>query len=214
MMNRRSVLALILMAVTLHGENRAPDAAHLRIDFDKWPAGSLPEELMVIEGEFRIVDEAGNKRLEMLPAPVVDGAVLIGPSLRGAATVRARIKAEKSRRSFPRFGVALHGISGSKLRVVPAQKLIELLHGEEQIGRAEFEWKEEKWLNVELSLRQNGADWMAEARVWEESTPRPAKPSLTANLPAAPGQGRASVLGSPYANKPIHFDDVEIMAEQ
>jgi hypothetical protein len=164
---------------------------------------------MVIEGEFRITADGGNKALEMMPAPVVDGAVLFGPSITGPGFVRARIKAEKARRAFPRFGVGMHGISGTKLRVVPARRLIELVGGEDQLAHAEFEWKDNEWLNVELAVKPKNSAWMAEARVWADSDKRPDAPTVSAAVADTSGQGRASVLGSPYANKPIRFDEIE-----
>ena len=86
---------------------------------------------MVIEGGFKISDDGGNKVLELEAEPVADGAMLFGQSIKGAGTITARIKAGKGRRAFPRFGVGLHGISGTKLRIVPAQKQIEIAREDE-----------------------------------------------------------------------------------
>jgi hypothetical protein len=214
MMHRNLVFAALLTVAMLWADDRVTGKARVMIDFENFPTGPVPDELMVIDGEFRIVDDAGNKRLELLPVPVVDGAILVGNSIKGAGTIRAKIRAEKSRRAFPRFGVAMHGVSGTRLHVVPAQKIIELLHGEAKIGRADFDWGGSGWLNVELTLKAVGATWTADARVWPETAARPEKPSLTATLPAAPGQGKGSVIGTPYANKPIDFDDIEIISER
>jgi len=180
-------------------------------DFEKLPAGPLPDALMVIEGEWGIVEDAGNKVLELRSEPVLDGAVLIGPSLKEAAGVSARIKAGKSRRAHPRMGVGLYGVSGVKLRLVPAQKKIEMVVGEEVIGEAPFEaWSEDSWWQVELKVVPAGEAWAAEARVWPAGQAAPDAAILSTPLPDGPGQGRASLLGSPYANKAVHFDDVTI----
>jgi hypothetical protein len=199
----------VILAITFAQDGTRPAA--VKIDFDKFEPGGLPDELMVVEGEFRIAAEGDNKVLEMQPAPVVDGTVLLGPSITGPGVVRARIKAEKARRAFPRFGVGLHGISGVKLRVVPAQKMIELVEGDEQLARADFEWKDNEWLTVELALIPKETGWVAEARAWNNPAKRPEPPVVTAAVPDSSGQGRASVLGSPYANKPILFDDIEVV---
>ena len=92
------------------------------IDFNGLASGPVPAEFMAVEGEFRIAGDAGKRVLEMQPEPVVEGALLLGPSLKAAASITARVKADKSRRAFPRVGLGLHGISGLKLRLVPAQK--------------------------------------------------------------------------------------------
>ena len=53
--------------------------------------GKLPDEFMVVEGEFKIADDGGNKVLELQADPIADGAVLFGQSLKGAGTISARI---------------------------------------------------------------------------------------------------------------------------
>ncbi|MGI8601706.1 MAG: hypothetical protein ACR2OZ_01770 [Verrucomicrobiales bacterium] len=198
--------ALVMSSVLQAAEPARPT----KIDFEQFKVGPLPDDFMVVEGEFRIAEQDGKKVLELLPQPIADGAVLVGPSASGASSIRALTKAEKSRRSFPRFGLGLQGISGTKLRVVPAQKTIELVQGEAQIAKADFEWKENTWLVVELNVGESAGAWTAEARVWLAGGRRPDQPSLTAKLPGPPGQGRPSVIGTPYANKPIYFDDVEV----
>lgn len=189
----------------------APPPAGNRFDFEALGEGPVPADLMVVDGEFRVTSDGDNKVLELLPTPLVDGTVLLGPSMKGGGTVRAKVRAERSRRAFPRFGVGMHGISGTKARVVPAQKVIELVHGDETIGSTAFTWPENEWLNVELRLREESGQWAAEMRVWPGKGGRPEKPSLAARMPATAPQGRCSVVGTPYANKPIRFDDVEVI---
>ena len=136
------------------------------IDFNALASGPVPAEFMAVEGEFRIVGDAGKRVLEMQPEPVVEGALLLGPSLKAAASIAARVKADKSRRAFPRVGLGLHGISGLKLRLVPAQKKIELLAGEEELASAALEWTENGWTRLELMIIETAGKWTAEGRVW------------------------------------------------
>jgi hypothetical protein len=200
---------IVLFTVLLAPVIAAQEPASAVETFEKLPAGPPPDSLMVIEGSWGVVEEAGNKVLELHAEPVVDAALLIGPSLKEGASVRAKAKAAKTRRAFPRFGVGLYGVSGVKLRVVPAQKKIELVQGEEVIAEAAFDsWTEGAWWLVELKVLPAGESWRAEARVWADGADAPAAASLEKVLASAPGQGRASVLGSPYANKPVQFDDV------
>jgi hypothetical protein len=180
------------------------------IDFNALASGPVPAELMAVEGEFRIVGDAGKRVLEMQPEPVVEGALLLGPSLKGAASIAARVKADKSRRAFPRVGLGLHGISGLKLRLVPAQKKIELFAGEEELASVGLEWTGNGWMRLELMIIEMAGKWTVEGRVWPDDGKRPEQPTLRAALKEGPGQGRGSVLGSPYSNKPIQFDDVVV----
>ncbi len=199
--------SLALMAAVAHAADPAV------FSFDDAPAGPVPDALMAVEGEFHVVEDGANKVLELAAEPVVDGLLVLGPSMKDAGTVSARLKAGKSRRAFPRLGVGLFGVSGVKLRLVPAEKKAELVAGdaatEPAVAEVPLEWKEDAWLHVELSVKPAGAGkWSAEGRWWAEGATRPEKATISAELTSAPGQGKASVLGSPYANKPIWFDDV------
>jgi hypothetical protein len=202
-----SLVIVIGLASSALAEAPAPGP----ITFNDLPAGPPPASLMVVDGEWSIIDEAGDRRLELHAEPVVDAAILLGPSLKEGGAVRANVRAAQSRRAFPRFGVGLFGLSGVKARVVPAQKKIELLQGDEVIAETPFDgWKPDSWWSIELKVTESGGAWTAEARVWADGTPVPATPTLTHSLPANPGQGRASLIGSPFANKPVHFDLVVI----
>jgi len=208
-MNLARCLALFGCLFMLAAAAETP-LTQVKINFDDLPVGPVPASTMVIDGEFRITAIGSNHVLEMQAEPVADGALLLGPTLPGAGRISAKVKAEKSRRAFPRLGLGLFGVSGLKVRLVPARHQVELLHGESVIATAPFEWKENVWWSMELDVRARAGQWLATARVWEADAPRPEQPALTAKLDAAPGAGRASVLGSPYANKVIHFDEVEI----
>lgn len=208
----RVPLRAALVASLIALRTAAADNPPVVEDFEEWEAGPVPEALMVIEGEWGVVAESPkNKVLELRAEPVVDGIVLVGPSLKESGAVRAHIRGAKSRRAFPRLGVGLFGVSGIKARVVPAQKKVELLVGDEVVAEAAFDgWTEDAWWVVELKVVETGGSWSAEARVWKAGSDAPAKPTLRRALDASPGQGRASLLGSPYANKPIHFDEVRV----
>ena len=210
-MNSRARLATVLFIVT--AALRAQDAAPTVESFDSLEAGPPPDSLMVVEGSWAVVAEETGKHLELQAEPVVDAALLIGPSLKAEGSVRAKIRAAKSRRAHPRFGVGLYGVSGVKLRVSPAQKKVELVLGDEVIAEAPFDaWTENAWWQVELKVTGSGESWVAEGRVWPDGSKAPERPTVSQPLTAAPGQGRASLLGAPYANKPIHFDDVTVGA--
>jgi len=191
----------------------AQQAEPVTEDFESMTAGPPPDALMVIEGEWAVVKEGDNTLLELQGEPVVDAAILVGPSMKEASSVRAAIRAGRSRRAFPRLGVGLFGLSGVKVRVVPVEKKIELLHGDEVVVEAAFEhWKEDVWWQVELKVTATGDAWSAEARIWPDGEEPPTDAAVRCPLASAPGQGRASVLGSPFAGKPIHFDRVTVQS--
>ncbi len=210
-------LATLLLAALPAGfvRGQAP-AAPAVIDFEKLAVGEVPAEFMVIDGAWTIGDDGGNKVAQLQSEPVADGALLVGASIKGSGTVSAKVKAGKSRRAFPRFGVGLHGVSGTKVRVVPAQKAVELVQGENDIfATVPFDtWKEDAWWRIELTVNEKEGSWTAEARLWPDGEKRPELPQVTGKMPNAGAQGKASLIGTPYAGKPILFDDVTAATRQ
>lgn len=212
------LLFLTLASFTAAQDVAAPAApAPQKFDFQALTPGPVPDDYMSTDQEAKllIVADGENKVLELQPLPIVDGGVLLGKSVKGACTISARIKATGKRRTQPRFGIGLHGISGPRLRVVPATKSIEIIKStekEEAVATAPYAWTSGTWTRLELTVKPaadgKGAD--VEARVWEDGKPRPDAPTLTWASPDPPAQGRASVWGTPYSELPVQFDDIEV----
>ena len=109
--SRSLILLLAIAAPPLCAQEAKTDsvkpAAPLKIDFEDSEVGADADDLFVIEGNFKFAkEEGGNKVLELQPSPLSESGVIFGKSLKGAAQVTAKIKAQKKRRSTPRFGIA------------------------------------------------------------------------------------------------------------
>jgi hypothetical protein len=188
----------------------APEA--IKQDFQSLEVGKVPDELMVVEGGFEIVAEGENKMLQIGVEPLTEGGVLIGKSLKTGGTIKAKIRASSKRRSFPRFAVGIGGTSGYRLRVVPAEKIVEFVKEDTRVAKADFAWKSDAWFWVELSVlpSADGKTWQVTGRSWEDGQARPEAATLSFTAPEAPSSGKASVWGAPFSEKPIQFDDVEV----
>lgn len=209
------ILLLFTSALALAQDAAAP--APQKFDFEALMPGPAPDEYMATdqEAKFSIVADGANKVLELPGQPIVDGGMLAGKSIKGACTVSARIKATGKRRTHPKFGLGLHGISGPRLVVVPAEKAVKIIKNtdkEEAVATAAYAWTSGTWTRLELSTKPaaDGKGSIVEARVWEDGKPRPDAATLTWNSPDPPAQGKASVWGAPYAELPIQFDDIEV----
>jgi hypothetical protein len=203
------VLAASLCSIA---QEKKPAPEPFSNDFESETVGELPDKMMEIDGAFTVVElEGGSKVLEMAKEPLAENAVLLGPSVKGAATVSAKVRSFKKRRSYPRFGVGLHGISGFRLRVVPSKKQIELVKNEEPVKSVDFAWVADKWVGMELSLVADGDKWNVEGRVWGEGDERPETATMTFVHEGSPGQGKASLWGTPYSGKVVQFDDVKVV---
>jgi hypothetical protein len=181
-------------------------------NFEKEKLGELPDGMMEIEGLFTVAaDGEKNKALKMSEDPLAENAVIMGPSFEGAGSVSVRVRAEKKRRSFPRFGIGVHGISGYRLRVVGASNLVELVKGEEVVQSVPFKWDAAVWNVLKLEVLQAGEKWIVSGWVWPEGTEQPEVATIALESDDKPGRGKASLWGTPYAGKPVWFDDVKIL---
>lgn len=206
-MNSRlfTILVFIFVQVTVFAEETV-------IDFEDQETGYPSDDFLIIDGSFEVAEHAGGKVLKLLPDPLVECGLVFGQSTKGAMTVEGRIFASKrGRRSFPRFGMGVHGISGHRIRVVPAQKQIELVHQEKVVATAPFAWKSDTWCFIKLSLTEAEGKPKIRAWVWMEGEEIPPEPVLTFEGEAdGSSQGRATIWGTPYSGKEILFDDLKV----
>ena len=204
-------LAIIAGAYALGSDVAgAEELATVKFDFEEFEEGTEPD-LFVIEGTFKIAAEDGNKVLQLEPLPLAESGVIFGKSLKGAASVTADVKASKLRRSTPRFGVGLHGISGYRLRVVPASSKLEVVKSDEVVQSVDYKWTSDEWLTLRLTI-EAGAEgkWVIGGWVWPRGGEAPKEPAITFQSDEKLGQGKASIWGTPYSGTPISYDNVVI----
>lgn len=182
--------------------------------FQEEPLGELSDNFLILDGKFKIVAEAkGNKCAELSAEPLGDHGFLFGDYLESNIRVRCKILARKKRRSYPSFGVGIHGIGGYQFRVSPAKRKVEILFEEEVVASNDYRWMSaNKWASLEITLYQNNDDdtWKIEGFIWESSKERPKKPIISLTTKEEPFGGESSVFGTAYSGLPILFDDLQI----
>jgi len=182
--------------------------------FDQAALDSLPDDVLVMDGNFKIKEAEGRKVLELPGAPAENfyGA-LFGPVTNAGVCVSARIFGSGARRRFPSFGLGLNGDSGYCLRVSPAKGMLELYKGNEIRTNAPLAWKPASWTLLRLQVRPaNGSSWIVEGKAWEQGTPEPKDWMIAVEEKTAPPKGRASLWGTPYSGAPIWFADLKVSA--
>jgi len=182
-------------------------------DFESLEIDSFPKGMMEIDGIFKVTTSESTKSdnrkyLEMSAEPLSENAVIFGPSVKKSATVQAKIKGFKKRRSYPRFGIGLHGISGYRLRVVPSKNVIELVKNEEPVKSVSYKWTPDQWVNLRLKIEQEGVNWKISGSAWADTGKLPDDELITHVHEGSPGQGKASLWGTAYSGKVIQFDDL------
>ena len=180
-------------------------------DFEMAEAGKVPDELMVLSGEFEVKADGTNKFLELPGTPLDSYAVLFGPVEKENDSVRARIFATAKGRRTPTFGVGLGGVSGFKLQVSPAKEALEILKDQAAQTNVTFKWKSGTWTRFRLQVRKiKNGEWKIEGKAWAGDTPEPGDWMIALDTSEEPIPGKASVVASPFSSTPIRFDDLVV----
>jgi len=203
--------ACILLIVMLPSFSIAEPEVVYDQDFEKEEVDDYPMDFLVLEGDFAVREEEGNKFLELPATPLGSFGLIFGSNETEGVMVSARIRSEKTKRSFPTFAVGANGVSGYKLRVVPNKRSIELLKRDEiSLTQVPFAWKSGEWTWLKLQIRKTAdSKWMIEGKAWEEGTEEPADWLISYEETEAPVPGKFSIWGKPFSEKAIQYDDLK-----
>lgn len=200
---KRIIRLLTLLFVTTQLFITAADA--YKEDFNALTA--VPDNIMILNGEFSIKEDAGNKVFEVEAEPLDTYTALFGPTAKENIMVRGRANAESKGRRYPVYGFGLGGVTGIVLRLSGAKKKLVMVKNEEPLGDVEFPFPSGKWVWFHLQVRKTGDTWIAEGKAWVEGTEEPKEWLLSVPLDKAPVNGRASCWAVPYSGSPVKFDD-------
>lgn len=205
---------LLLVMLTWIGTAAFSAEVKYQIDFEKVEIGSVPEDFLVLNGDFQVKEQDGNKFLHLPGAPLDDYGLLFGPNLRENITVTARFFGTNKGRRYPVFEIGLNGVGGYKLRVSPGKRALELFRGDNLKKTVPLKWKPGQWTHLKLQVLKTGdSEWKIEGKLWQEGAQKPvepAEPAIAITDTEEPINGRASVSGMPYSGTPIRFDDFKL----
>lgn len=209
-MKRLIYTACLLLAVTLH----AQQLQSFDLNADEWPEGDPPKDVFIVDGTIKIAAKDGNKAIVVEAVPVTDASAQLAVSAAGNASIKARIFATKRARSTPRFGVSVHGMSGYRLLVTPAKKVLELVKADQTIASVPFTWTSDAWLYVKLEAAKGEGDtWRITGKAWAHDATEPADPLIKHEDKALKGQGKCAIWATPFSGEPVFFDDIQIAVE-
>ncbi len=194
-------------------ETAPPNSNELfKSDFNDLEVGDIPSNWMALDGEWSVIELDGSKVLQLSPDPLVEASIQFGKSVKGeGATATVRVKANRKRRTAPRFGLGLHGGNGFHFRVVGVTKKIELKKGDDIMQSVDFDWRPGEWHFMELTVKPADTAWTVSGKIWAESDEKPEQNQLEYIATDVKLSGKVSVLATPYAGLPIYFDDLTAM---
>jgi len=183
-----------------------------KADFEDIEIGEVPDDFLVLEGEFAVEEEEGGNKILALPGqPLSTFTALFGAAEIEGNAISARIKAEAQKRRLSSFAVGLNGVSGYRLQINPTRRLLEFYREETLEASAEYNWKSGDWTYLKLRVRKlEEGKWRIEGKAWKEGENEPSGWSIAFEEAEEPHTGRPSIWGIPYAEKPIWFDDILI----
>ncbi len=182
-------------------------------DFEQAALDKVPDDFLVLDGQFAVKEEGGNKFLELPGAPLDTFGVLFGPTEKEGTAVFARIYGTGKGRRYPSFAVGLNGqgTAAYRLQVSPAKKALELFKGDEVKATVPYEWQSGAWTRLRLQVRKvKDGQWRVEGKAWADKEPSAWLVSFDEK--EEPVAGKASIWGSPYATTSIRFDDLKVVA--
>jgi len=204
--------ALFLLLLTFHAG--AAGQTLYENNFEKAAVGAVPDDFLLLDGDFSVKESEGNKYLELPGAPLDNFGALFGPTTNAGICVSARIYGTARGRRYPRFSVGLDGQNGYKLTISPAMNSVEIYKGEESVATAPFHWKSGSWVMLKLRIRQmDGSVWKIEGKAWPQTEAEPKDWTIALEEKTPPRPGRASLWGSPISGTPIRFDDLLLTVE-
>ncbi len=209
-MKKSAFFASSLLLLT---QVNAADLKTFKITGDDWAEGEPPKEVFVVDGTIKIAAKEGNKAIMISPENLVDASAQLAVSAAGESVIQAKVFASKQGRSNPRFGVAVHGMSGYRLIVNAPKKQLELIKSDTTLASIPFTWTTDAWLWMKLEARKSGEDWIITGKTWEADATEPAEAQIKHTDKGLKGQGKASVWATPYSQTPIYFDDIEVAVE-
>ena len=179
--------------------------------FSSAKPGEVPESFMVLDGQFAVREDGGERFLELPGAPLESFGVLFGPNQADGLELTARILGTKSGRKFPTFAVGLNGVGGYKVRVSPAKNALELVKGDDIKASVPFKWTSGQWTRFRLSVLKSGSGVRIAAKAWQGDE-EPKEVQLQHDESDKLPPGKAGVWGMPFSGTPIRFDDLRITA--
>lgn len=180
-------------------------------DFESAEEGGVPDDFLIIDGQFAVRQHEGNKVLELPGAPLETFGFLIGPAQKEGLAVSARILGTNRGRKFPTFAVSLNSVGGFRLRVAPAKKAVELVKSDAPVASVPFEWKSGVWTLLKLQIRKASEGlWKVEGKTWLEGESEPDSWTISWDETREPTVGRPGAWGSPFSGTPIWFDDLVV----
>ncbi|MBT4225823.1 MAG: hypothetical protein HOD72_15335 [Opitutae bacterium] len=172
-----------------------------------------PEGLLILDGDFSVAENNGNKYLNLAGEPLENFGFLFGPRIPGNLAIQCRFLSKKKGRRMPTFSIGMGGVTGFRLKVNPAYRKLQLLREDTIITEGPFKWQSGEWLTLRLQRQYlgDGKKWRISAKVWHGKD-EPDTWNILHESDAKESAGKCSAWAAPYSSSAICFDDLKILS--
>jgi len=183
-------------------------------DFSEYAVGENEMEGMIIlEGNFSVTDDGGNKRVTLPADPLDDFGILFGPRIPGNLGVGASFLSERKGRRYPTFGVAMGGVNGYRLKLQPSHRKLYLVRAGETVAEVPWQWQSGEVVKLRVQREKNSDAWKIKGKAWHGNS-EPKKWDIEHESDAEESAGKSSIWVAPYSTQPIHVDDFKIFSTE
>lgn len=178
--------------------------------------GELPEDFFVLDGDFEVIIQEGNKCLKLSGKPVGEHGFLYGPRLSEDSFVVSFscLGGVKSRRHSV-FAGSLAGMRGLTFRSNPVSKKVSFAVGEELLSEISLPtWSSSDWTTVELKVSPAGQNFKCEISVSRKDSFQQLVQEGEFYMKEKVKSGRCALWGFSYAEKEMYWDDLKIQVLQ
>lgn len=208
---RYPLSSILLFLPLVAAEPATSRPAEYFTDFHNVAPGKIPDDLMVLSGEFAVGENRGKRFLEIPGEPLDTFGVLFGPADFVSGDISAMVWGEASGKRFPEFGIGSNDTGGIKLWVFASQQRLELRRGDDVIASAPFVWHSTTWTYLRLRVSKTADNhFHIDGKSWNDGTPEPRTWMVGADVSDPLSAGRASLWALPFSGAPLRFTDLRV----
>ena len=206
----------IIVETTAKGSN-SEWVVEFSEDFSKVEIGSEPDNLFILDGEYKVqVDQNDEKILTLPGSPMGDFGLLFGPRIKEKGLeLRFSFFSRKKGRRMPSVAAGIGGVRGLRLRLNPAARNLVLSFDDQSLKEIPFLWTGDQWWSVRFQMtpEDSNQSTFVKYKFWPKREAEPDTWWVSEKFSIQYKGGKCALWGFPYASTSILFDDLTILSK-
>ncbi|MDG1326355.1 MAG: hypothetical protein P8P49_11360 [Opitutales bacterium] len=182
--------------------------------FSNISTGEEPENMFILDGEFLVQRNEGNKVLELAGSPVGDFGFLFGSRIKDKAMeLQFSFHSTRQGRRYPAIAAGIGGMRGYRFRWNASARKILLFRDEVLLVEKIISWESSTWWQIRFQVLPHleGKN-LIRLKLWQKGNQEPQDWFIEHEDQFSFKGGKCVLWGFPYAGNAIHFDDLNILS--